>query len=153
MWEDLGYNKGLNILNSKLNLSQTQLNPDSIWGLEVTTPADQIKLLKSIVLPSKLLSVANQSYIKNLMEHVISSQRFGVPAGVPSNVDVGVKNGWDTEGDEGWQINTVGYVQSKKNPYLLVVMTHQNPSEAYGMATVSGVSKLVWGFESTLPTN
>ena len=151
LWEDLGYNAGLNTLNSKLNLRQTQLNPANIWGLEVTTPADQLKLLKSIVLPSKLLSATNQGYIKNLMEHVISSQRFGVPAGVPSGVEVGVKNGWDVEGSNGWQINTVGYVQSKSNPYLLVVMTHDNPSERYGIDTVSGVSKLVWGFESRLP--
>ena len=152
LWENLGYNRGLNVLNSKLKLSGTKLDASNAWGNTVTSPRDQLKLLKQIVLPSKLISPPNQTYIKTLMEHVIASQRFGVPSGVPAKVEVGVKNGWDTEANTGWQINTIGYVQSKHNPYLLVVMTHNNPNEVYGINTVSGVGKLVWGFESKLPS-
>ena len=152
IWEDLGYNRVMDVFNRKLGFSQSVGNPLNIWGLSLTTPSDQIKLLRHIILSSTVIDQKDQLYIQSLMEGVTPSQRFGVPNGVSRSSVVGVKNGWDRESDGKWQVNTFGYVKSSSNPYMLVIMSKGNPNESYGASTVSVVSRFIWGFESVLPT-
>ena len=51
-----------------------------------------------------MLSTASRDYALNLMAHVISSQRWGVPAGAPSSLTVHVKNGWLPLATHGWHV-------------------------------------------------
>ncbi len=117
------------------------------WGTMDTTPADFVKLLRAIWLPSRVLSPASQGYERTLMERVTPTQRFGVPNGVPANATVGVKNGWYPE-PFGWQVNSAGYVHLGAVTYLAVVMTANNPNENYGLDTVNTLGSLLWRFES-----
>jgi beta-lactamase class A len=116
------------------------------WGLTSTTATDQIRLLRSIVQPSRLLTDTQRAYVLGLMEHVTPSQSWGVSDGVPSGVTVALKDGWlplqatDTD----WQINSVGWVYGQRQDYLIAVLTTGNPTEQYGIDTVDELSALVW---------
>jgi beta-lactamase class A len=128
--------------NARVGFSDTFT--DWGWSEQHTVPADYLRLLKVIVEPNALLDPASQSYEKSLMEHVISSQRFGVPHGVPAGVEVGNKNGWYPESVTGWQVNSAGYVLGTHTRYLAVIMAGYNPDESYGMDTVSTFGSMLW---------
>jgi hypothetical protein len=147
LWVDIGQLPSITAFNDDLHFTQTITNWD--WGFVDTTPRDQLQLLKAIVLPNKYLDPASQSYEQSLMENVADYERFGIPTGVPTNADVGVKNGWYPEKTTGWQINSAGYVKLGKTYYLAVVMTGSNPSEAYGKEVVNRVAQAFWNFESS----
>jgi beta-lactamase class A len=147
LWRKIGYSSGLNAFNAKLGFTQTKAVPS--WGMEATTPADQLKLLKHILLPDSILSPASQKYIQSLMESVVNWQRFGIPTGVPTTAIVGVKNGWYPVSTTGWQVNTAGYVRTDDHFYLAVIMTAHNKSQLYGTYTVNKISQLLWDFQSS----
>ena len=147
LWPKIGYSAGLNAFNAKLGFTQTKAVPS--WGMEATTPADQLKLLKTIVLPDSLLSATSQKYIQKLMESVVNWQRFGIPTGVPTTAKVGVKNGWYPVRTTGWQVNTAGYVKTDDHFYLAVIMTAHNRNQQYGTNAVNKISQLLWAFQSS----
>ena len=142
----VGNRDGLASFNQLLGFTET--TPSWGWGLTETTPEDQLVLLKHIALPSSVLSNESQIYERSLMEHVYSSERFGIPQGVPTDATVGVKNGWYNEKDTGWQVNSAGYVHRGDTFYLACVETSNNPNEAYGMDTVSTLGRLLWSYQS-----
>ena len=126
----------------------TQTVTSWTWGLMRTDPHDFIQLLKAIVLPNDVLSLQSRTYEQNLMQHVVSYQRFGVPYGVPANAIVGNKNGWYPEKYTGWQVNSAGYVRSGRTYYFAVVMTTRNPNESYAINVLNGFGLRLWNFES-----
>ena len=93
--------------------------------------------------PSAVLSAESQAYIEGLMQNVTPSQRWGVSGGVPAGSSVALKNGWLPNG-AGWEINSIGHIAGKGHDYVIAVMTANDPSMAYGITTVEGVSSLVW---------
>jgi hypothetical protein len=118
------------------------------WGLSTTVPQDQLTLLKQLVVPgpSPLLSSAARSYALSLMEHVTGSQRWGISGGVPAGVTVALKDGWlplDAAATD-WQVNSVGWVSGDGRDYLIAVLSTGNPTEQYGIDTISALSSLVW---------
>ena len=149
LFDEVGQMPGLASFNSTIGMSETVGNWG--WGLTKTTPVDQLSLLKTIVLPNSVLAPSSQSYEQNLMEHVYDNERFGVAQGPPSSARVGLKNGWYNEPTTGWQINSAGYVQLGSTFYFLVIETAHNPGQIYGEQTTSGLSSLIWSFESQPP--
>jgi Beta-lactamase enzyme family len=118
------------------------------WGLTTTVPGDQLALLRQLVAPGAhpLLSAAERSYGLSLMENVASDQRWGVSGGVPAGVTVALKNGWLPldAADSDWQVNSVGWVSGDGRDYLVAVLSTGNPTEQYGIDTISHLSALVW---------
>ena len=147
LWPKIGYSSGLNTFNAKLGFTQTRAVPS--WGMEATTPADQLKLLKQILLPDSILSPSSQNYIQSLMQSVVNWQRFGIPTGVPTTATVGVKNGWYPVSTTGWQVNSAGYVKTDDHFYLAVIMTAGNRNQKYGTNAVNKISQLLWKFASS----
>jgi hypothetical protein len=153
LWRHVGLAPGINDFNQILELEETYADESAekwgMWGVTKTTPSDQLTLLKSIVLPNSIITTKSQAYIQNLMEHVISSQRFGIPTGVPSKIKNGVKNGWYPVSAGNWQVNTVGYVLAPNHRYLAAIMTAKNGTFNSGVNSVNKISQLLWSFEST----
>lgn len=147
LWPKIGYSSGLNAFNAKLGFTQTKAVPS--WGMEATTPADQLKLLKQILLPDSILSPSSQKYLQSLMQSVVNWQRFGIPTGVPATATVGVKNGWYPVSTTGWQVNTAGYVKTADRFYLAVIMTAHNRNQKYGTNAVNRISQLLWDFTAS----
>jgi hypothetical protein len=42
-----------------------------------------------------------------------------------------------------WHINSIGYVVGGGLEYTIAVLTTSNPSEAYGIATIEGLSRII----------
>jgi len=79
------------------------------------------------------------------MEDVVSSEAWGITAGVPAGVTVAVKNGWlPLEGESDWQVNSIGWVSGDGRNYLIAVLSDDNPTEQYGIDTIEQVSTQVW---------
>jgi beta-lactamase class A len=154
LWDAVGGPSGIRSFNARAGLADT--TPSSCvqcagfawpgWGLTTTTPADQIALLRQIAVPGGLLSTAARGYAAQLMENITPSQRWGVCAGVPAQVTVALKNGWLPLNEAGtdWQINSVGWVSGLGRDYLIAVLSTGNPTEQYGIDTVSWLSGAVW---------
>lgn len=155
LWDTVGGASGIRAFNTHAGLRGTTPSqcvrcpgfPWPGWGLTTTTPLDQIALLRQLVSPSgSVLTAAQRNYALRLMETVTSDQRWGVSGGVPAQASVALKNGWLplNAAQTDWQINSVGWVSGLGRNYLIAVLSTQNPSEAYGIETVSELSALVW---------
>ena len=116
------------------------------WGLTTTTPTDQLALLRELIKPSTLLTGAQRNAALELMENVTPSQRWGVSGGVPAQATVALKDGWLplNSSNTNWQVNSVGWISGSGRDYLMAVLTTGNPTEQYGIDTISQLSALVW---------
>jgi hypothetical protein len=122
----------------------TATTPSYSWGLTTTTAADQVDLLKAFAFPNPVLSSPSRSYGLSLMENVESGQNWGVTGGVPPGVTVALKNGWLPLSTDDWQVNSIGFVSGDGRDYVLAVLTDDDPTEAYGISTIEGLSSLVF---------
>lgn len=141
LWNEVGGPGGVGAYNRRAGLTQTI--PNGAWGLTLTTPLDQVRLLRELVLHPALLDPGAQRYELDLMHRVESDQRWGVSGGVPARADIALKNGWLPYGG-GWQINSVGRIKGLGRDYLIAVMTQHDPSMGYGIGTIQGISAIVW---------
>ena len=123
-------------------MDQTRLGDDGYWGLTQATAHDEMLLLKLLTRPNSVLTAASRAYQLGLMAQVISSQRWGTPAGAPAGAGVHVKNGWLPE-SSGWHVNSIGAFTGKGRNYLIAVLTDDNPSEQYGIDTIEAVARVV----------
>ena len=154
LWDRAGGRAGIGAVNRRLHLSNTELStcvqcpgfPWPGWGLTTTSATDQLALLRSIVLRRSPFSPGDRRYIEGLMEHVTSSERWGISAGIPTDVTVALKDGWLplNDSDTDWQVNSVGWVHGRGRDYLLVVLTTGNPTEQYGIDTIDGLAQILW---------
>jgi Beta-lactamase enzyme family len=154
LWDEVGGASGIRSFNTAAGLTGT--TPSSCvncpgfpwpgWGLSTTTPADQLALLRTLVEPNSALTATERSYALSLMENVTPDQRWGVSGGVPAQATVALKNGWlplDSAGVD-WQINSVGWISGHGRDYLMAVLSTGNPTEQYGIDTISQLAAMAW---------
>ena len=144
LYRAIGGAAGLRAFDAVAGLTMT--TPSRAWGVTRTSSLDQVRLLRKLAQPNAVLTPAQRSYELGLMAHVVSSQRWGVTAGVPAGVTVSLKNGWlplSAYRGGGWQVNSIGYVHGQGRRYVIAVLTH-SPSFDYGVRTISGISRIVW---------
>jgi Beta-lactamase enzyme family len=142
LWAELGH-RYLQRFLGLAGMRQTALGPDGAWGLTQITAHDEVLLLRLLLHPNRVLDNASRRYALNLMAHVIGSQRWGVPVGGAAGRHVHVKNGWLPLATHGWRIHSIGCFTGRGAGYSIVVLTQDNPSMAYGIATIEAVAKVV----------
>jgi hypothetical protein len=143
LWDQEGGAEAVENFDTTAGLTQTAPDSAGYWGLSSTTVADQVQLLRTLAYPNAVLTPASQSYVLGLMSHVESGQAWGVSAGPGANATVALKNGWLPIDSGGWQVNSEGYVNGDGRDYVIAVMTY-GASEATGIATIEGLSSLIW---------
>ena len=145
LWDQTGGSSAVAAYNAAAGLTETVPNPDGYWGESTTSAIDQILLLRELVLPHGLLNQASQDYELRLMENVEADQAWGVSGGVPRGVNIALKNGWvPITSATNWEVNSIGRVKGDGRFYLIAVLTTHDPSEAYGIDTIDGLSKVIW---------
>ncbi len=143
LWDEVGMRRMQHFLNLA-KMKQTVLA--EAWGLSLLTAHDEILLLTLLSGPNRILSENSRVYAQYLMSHVTSSQRWGVPAGAPASVKVHLKNGWlPFPVSSNWEINSIGFFTSRKpaRDYEIAVLTHANPSMAYGIDTIEDAAEAI----------
>jgi hypothetical protein len=154
LWNTVGGASGIRAFNIAAGLTRTAPSacvvctgfPLPGWGLTTTTPTDQINLLRQIVQQGRLLPEAQRSYALRLLEDVTADQRWGVSGGVSPKATIALKDGWlplDSARTD-WQINSVGWISGRGRNYLIAVLSTGNPTEQYGINTISTLSSIVW---------
>jgi beta-lactamase class A len=124
-------------------MSETYLGAGGYWGLTQITAHDEMTLLQVLTSQNSVLTTASRDYVLGLMARVVSYERWGVPAGAPSDVTVHVKNGWLPQPTLGWRINSIGSFSGHGADYMIVVLTENNPTMAYGVDTVQGIAEVI----------
>jgi len=143
-FSSLGGVPGMTSLNAAFGLTDTR--PVSTWGLTVTSAADQIRLLRQVVVGvGGPLEARYRQALLDAMLAVVPSQRWGITAGVPPGWTVAQKNGFADSVCCGWRINSVGYVRPAGGGvgYSIAILSDGWPSQAAGVAAVEWVSKAV----------
>ncbi|MHB1891127.1 MAG: serine hydrolase, partial [Acidimicrobiales bacterium] len=145
LWGDVGGAGGVSAFDRLVGMPGTTPNAAGYWGLTTTTAVDQVALLRDLAYSGAVLPAASRSYELSLMEHVTSSQAWGVSAGVAPGSTVALKNGWLPLAAGDWQVNSIGVVSGSGRSYAIAVLTTGDPSLGYGIQSISQVSQLVWG--------
>ena len=142
LWAELGRGYLQHFLNVA-KMGHTSLGPDGYWGLTQITANDEVVLLRLLLNGNAVLDPASRRYALGLMAEVIPGQRWGVPAGAPTSLTVHVKNGWLPRATHGWRIHSIGSFTGHGGGYSIVVLTQDNPTMAYGIATVEAIARMV----------
>ncbi|MFF1715727.1 serine hydrolase [Streptomyces sp. NPDC058268] len=142
LWSQLGTGKIKAFLRAA-KMTNTVPGSGGYWGLTRINAADEQKLLALVTAQNSVLSDNARAYILKLMNKVVSSQRWGTPAGAPSGVKIHVKNGWLQRSTHGWRVHSIGAFNGGGHDYTLSVLTHGNSTMNYGVATIQGVAKAV----------
>ncbi|WP_171060303.1 serine hydrolase [Streptomyces montanus] len=141
LWAALGHSY-LNRFLTRTRTRATVLGPGRYWGLTRTTAADQLRLLGVLTNPSSFLR--SRAYGLKLLSEVRRDQRWGVPAGMPSGLTAHVKNGWLPRATHGWRVHSVGaFTGQGRSTYRIVVLSHDNPTMAYGVGTIERIAQAV----------
>jgi len=142
LWDETGRTALQHFLNLA-GMNETQLGPGGYWGLTQITAHDELTLLKLLTSTNTVLTAASRNYVLGLMAKVVSYERWGVPAGAPTDVTVHVKNGWLPQPAHGWRINSIGSFSGAGHDYMIVVLSMDNPTMAYGVDTVQKVAEVI----------
>ncbi|MEV0179474.1 serine hydrolase [Streptomyces sp. NPDC050625] len=142
LWKQLGLTKIKGFL-AAAGMTNTTPGANGYWGLTRENVTDEQKLLKLITAKNTVLSDNSRAYILKLMGQVISSQRWGTPAGAPSSVAVHVKNGWLQRSTHGWRVHSLGTFNGAGHDYMITVLTQDNSTMSYGVTTIQNVAKAI----------
>ncbi|MFD9444928.1 serine hydrolase [Streptomyces sp. NPDC060006] len=140
LWTALGHTY-LNGFLARVRTRATVLGPGGYWGLTRTTADDQMRLLD--VLTHTRSFLRTRAYGLKLLSEVRSDQRWGVPAGMPAGLKAHVKNGWLPRSTHGWRVHSVGAFTGEGRAYRIVVLSHDNPTKAYGVRTIERIAQAV----------
>ncbi|MGW5044678.1 serine hydrolase [Streptomyces griseoluteus] len=142
LWKQLGVTKVKSFLTAA-GMTKTTPGANGYWGLTQINVTDEQKLLKLVTAKNSVLSDNSRAYILKLMGQVISSQRWGTPAGAPSTVAVHVKNGWLQRSTHGWRVHSLGTFNGGGHDYTITVLTQDNSTMDYGVTTIQTVAKAI----------
>ncbi|MET8135295.1 serine hydrolase [Streptomyces sp. NPDC005251] len=142
LWNQLGLTKIKGFLTAA-GMTKTTPGTGGYWGLTQINVTDEQKLLKLITAKNTVLSDSSRAYILKLMGQVISSQRWGTPAGAPSTVAVHVKNGWLSRSTNAWRVHSLGTFNGGGHDYMMSVLTVGSSTMDYGVATIQAVAKVI----------
>jgi beta-lactamase class A len=143
LWNSFGAAPWYRNQGRVFGLDDTTVRGDdgSAWGLTTTSAADQVDLLRQVLLGDwGPLSAEYRAVAIDLMTDVAPSQTWGVTAGVPDNWTVAQKNGF-----AGITINSVGWVDEpgSSDGYLVAILSQGWPDHPSGIAAVERVNRWV----------
>ena len=139
LWNDVGHTRLYQFVKAA-TMTETELDSDGYWGLSEITARDELQLMRLLTERNSVLTDSSRAYELNLMNHVVSYERWGVPAGAPSGLTVYVKNGWLNDPVK-WVINSIGAIEGHGRDYKMAILSYGNPGEQYGIDTVQAIAE------------
>ena len=108
----------------------------SVWGLSLITARDQTRFFLGI---EELLPDRHRAYAMRLLRRIVPAQRGGMGAVIPDGWRLHFTGGWGS--GTGAVDHQVGLLRRGRHRVAIAVLTVNNPSHAYGKATLRGVSR------------
>ncbi|NUK02555.1 serine hydrolase [Streptomyces lunaelactis] len=142
LWKQLGTTKIKRFLTAA-GMTQTVPGANGYWGLTQINARDEQKQLAALTVKNTVLSDASRSYALKLMSKVITSQRWGTPAGAPATATVQVKNGWLSRATHGWRVHSIGAFTGNGHDYTITVLTQDNATMNDGVNTIQAVARAI----------
>ncbi|MFI0814307.1 serine hydrolase [Streptomyces sp. NPDC021098] len=142
LWDQLGPDEVNGFLRAA-GMTDTTLDGEGHWGLTQITARDEAKLLQLVTHANRVLDDDSRAYILKLMGEVIPSQRWGTPAGAPSDAQVHVKNGWLERATNAWRVHSLGAFTGGGHDYTITVLSQGSATMDEGVATIEGVARAV----------
>jgi beta-lactamase class A len=139
LYGKVGRGPGIGGTNRRFRLRDT-VPARTAWGASLTSPADQLRLLRALTTARSPLKAASRRFVLTQMASVTRAQAWGVRAGAGPKDSVAVKNGWTPLRHQGtgWAVNSIGRIRdhSGRHDLLIAVCTTGSPAKATGIATV-----------------
>jgi hypothetical protein len=114
----------------------TRFSVHPIWGLSLTTVRDQTLFFLRL---EELLPDRHEAYALRLLRTIVPSQRWGMGRVIPDGWTLHFKGGWGS--GTGAVDHQVGLLRRADDRVAIAVMTVNNPSHAYGKATLEEVAR------------
>jgi beta-lactamase class A len=114
----------------------TRFRVHPVWGLSLTTVRDQTLFFLRL---EALLPDRHEAYALRLLRTIVPSQRWGMGQTIPAGWTLHFKGGWGS--GTGAVDHQVGLLRRGEDRVAIAVMTVNNPTHAYGKATLEGVSR------------
>jgi beta-lactamase class A len=138
---DIVGNGALVRLARRAGMTRFQVHP--VWGLSLTTARDQSLFFLRL---EELLPDRHEAYALRLLKTIVPSQRWGMGQTIPAGWTLHFKGGWGS--GTGAVDHQIGVLRRGEHRVSIAVMTVNNPSHAYGKATLEGMSRrLLRGLE------
>lgn len=116
------------------------------WGLSLITARDQTTFFLGL---HELLPERHRAYALGLLRRIVPEQRWGLARAAPDGWRLYFKGGWGA--GTGAVNHQVGLLARAGHRVAIAVLTEGSPSQAYGNATLQGVSRrLLRGLEAQL---
>jgi hypothetical protein len=147
LWNDLGGGPGVAGCFSSLGVDGITPYNGPYWGTSTASARGMATLMARIAYGDIVVPEHRAAALAMLVS-VVPGQRWGVPAGADTSGEeiVGVKDGWYPD-DDGWRVNSVGFISPLdpgEDPYTIAVMTNNQTTQEYGIATIEGLAEPVW---------
>lgn len=146
LWEANGAQAGMQQFFDLIGATDT--TTDEQWGLTQTTALDQVRVVRLYAYANRVLNDRSRAVVQDFMKTVVSSQHWGVSAGVVDKNIVQLKNGWLPRAGK-WDINSIGHISVSGHDYAVAILSNGSSSQKYGIASVEDVSKIVWSKSAT----
>ncbi|MFI1200738.1 serine hydrolase [Streptomyces sp. NPDC020883] len=142
LWKQLGLTRIKEFLHLA-DMQRTVPDPHGYWGLTQINATDQLTLMALFTATNPVLDDDSRAYALDLLNQVIPSQRWGVPAGAPSEARVHVKNGWLQRTGGGWRVHSVGAFTGNGHDYGLVVLTSDHADMPAGVEAIENLARKI----------
>jgi Beta-lactamase enzyme family len=121
--------------------------PHPVWGGSTVTADDQARLFLRI---DRLVPRRHRGYAVGLLRGIVPGQRWGIPAALPHGWAIAFKGGWG-KGVTRQVDHQAALLTNGPLRVSIAVLSADNPSDAYGAATLHGVAaRLLRGLAGTI---
>jgi hypothetical protein len=114
----------------------TDFSISGIWANAQISAADQARFFFEM---DHLLPRRFDGYARWLLSGIVGYESWGIPAIARPRWDVFFKGGWRGTG-RGQLVHQIARLEHGHTRFALAVMTDGDPSQAYGVATIEGVT-------------
>lgn len=138
---EIGGAQGVANYMQKIGISGVNPNGDA-WGYSTISPQAMVNLL-TLLYTGKILTPSHRNLALSLMEQVEPDQQVGVGDTAPSGATVALKDGWVTDDNNFWVMNSSGIVTLGQETYIIAVYTQGLNSLDDGQAIARHVAGAV----------
>lgn len=147
LWRRIGGHDGYARAMRQMGLSAaTKPVAGRGWGVSLSTPNDQVKLMTALLEGEAPLKAADAKWLVSTMRGVSASQTWGAaPFGRDAGRVIEVKNGWSPfRPSNRWRLASLGHVKDSRHDYTIAIMSNGWSSSGAGIPKLDAVGWQVY---------